>query len=95
MPLRYDQYFREVLLEPAAHGDGHVLAVTVALPQNVANSRDLAINSRAVAAPVADFCALYIILLNVGYKVRSQVEIRRAGQEAPARASDEQLLPLT
>jgi hypothetical protein len=28
---QHDQYYREVLLETAGHGDGHVLAVTVAL----------------------------------------------------------------
>ena len=31
MDGQHDQFYREVLLETAGHGDGHVLAVTVAL----------------------------------------------------------------
>ena len=58
--------------------------------QKIANSRGLAIRG------LWQFAWLLSILHNF-YEMqvtRSQVEITRAGQEAPARASDEQLLPL-
>ena len=83
MNRMHDQYFREVLLETAGHGDGHVLAVTVALLLAIltgrsdlciagvfgaGKTRSLAILLIALSCELEDFSAVVFTKENVAAK---------------------------
>jgi hypothetical protein len=84
--IPHDQYFRQVLLAPASHGDGHVLAVTVALLLAVVTgrsdlwvagvfgagkTRSLAVLLIALSCVLEDFYAVIFTKENVAAKALS------------------------
>ena len=86
LQIPQDQYFREVLMVPASHGDGHVLAVTVALLLAVltdrsdlciagvfgaGKTRSLAVLLIAISCVLDDFAAVIVTKENVAAKALS------------------------
>jgi len=73
----HDQFFRDVLLETAGHGDGHVLAVTVALLLAILTGRSDLCIAGVFGAGKTRSLAILLIASAVNSKISLQWCLRR------------------